>query len=323
MKNIPWTIAGVAQISILMEVSSPKPGNVNRLRQFSDTSYRHFLASAALMGRGLYLAGVKGEKLARIEIAPNRVGIGELILECSKDVFGGLNQSNTILGTILLYVPMVIASAATLAEEKAFDNEKLQKWIHTLLDNTTVDDTLNVYRAFHLANPGGRRNKEEQTWTNIHDRFDIDNPKVLDNIKDDNLTLQRLFQLSADVEPLSREWSNYFELTLEDVYPYLSEHVTNLENMEEGIVRTFIWLLSKQPDGLIIKKAGLEKAQDIQEIAKEVIESDSNGSSTEELLQNLDTILRSDGNTYNPGTTADMVSVAILLKLVELTWKPS
>ncbi len=323
MKNIPWSIASVAQLSILLEVSSPKPGNVNRLRQFSDTSYRHFLASAALMGRGLHLAGIKGAKLARIEIPPNRVGIGELILECSKDVFGGLNQSNTILGTILLYIPIVIAAAATLEEEKAFDNEKLRKWIHTLLDNTTVEDTLGVYRAFHLANPGGQRNKEEQTWTNIHDRFDIDNPKVLDNIKDDNLTLQRLFQLSAEVEPLSREWSNYFKLTLGEVYPYLSDHVTNLEDMEEGIVRTFIWLLSMQPDGLIIKKAGLEKAKEIQEIAQEVIESDSNGSSTEELLQDLDIILRSDGNTYNPGTTADMVSVAILLKLLDMTWKSS
>jgi len=321
MKDIPWTMASVAQLSILLEVSSPKPGNVNRLRRFSDTGYRHFLASAALMGRGLHLAGTKGVKLARIEIPQNKVGIGELILECSKDVFGSLNRSNTILGTILLYVPIVVASAATLEEEKAFDNRKLQKWIHTLLDNTTVEDTLNVYRAFHLANPGGERNKEEQSWTNVHDRFDIDNPIVLDNIMEDNLTLQRLFQLSADVEPLSREWSNYFALTSGEVFPYLNDHVTSLENMEEGIVRTFIWLLSRQPDGLIIKKAGLEKAQEIQKLAKEVIDSDSNESSTEDLLQDLDSILRSDGNMFNPGTTADMVSVAILLKLVDMTWK--
>lgn len=323
MKNIPWTIASIAQLSILLEVSSPKPGNVNRLRRFSDTGYRHFLASASLMGRGLHLSGAQGIKLARLEIPPNRVGIGKLILECANDVFSGLNQSNTILGTILLYIPIVVASAATLEEEKEFDNDKLEKWIHTIINNTTVDDTLNVYRAFHLANPGGQRNKDEQSWTNIHDRFDIDNPAVLNNIQEDNLTLQRLFQLSADVEPLSREWSTYFALTLGEVFPYLSNHVTGLENMEEGVVRTFIWLLSKQPDGLIIKKAGLDKALEIQKLAKEVIDSDSNGFSTENLLQNLDSILRSDGNMLNPGTTADMISVAILLKLVDLTWTSS
>ncbi|MHA1480725.1 MAG: triphosphoribosyl-dephospho-CoA synthase, partial [Candidatus Thorarchaeota archaeon] len=44
MKDIPWSITSLAQLAILLEVSSPKPGNVNRLRRFSDTGYRHFMA---------------------------------------------------------------------------------------------------------------------------------------------------------------------------------------------------------------------------------------------------------------------------------------
>ncbi|MCK5151765.1 MAG: triphosphoribosyl-dephospho-CoA synthase, partial [Candidatus Thorarchaeota archaeon] len=189
-----------------------------------------------------------------------------------------------------------------------------------ILDSTSVEDTLNVYRAFHLANPSGARNKEEQTWTDIHNRYDIDNPRVLQNIRKDDLTLKKLFLLSADVEPISKEWSEYFQLTLRETYPYLDTHANSLENLEEGIVRTFTWLLSRQPDGLIIKKAGFEKAQEIQHLAEDVMKVSHDESSTEDLLDELDSILRSDGNTLNPGTTADMVSVAILLKLVSMAF---
>ncbi|MFW9848299.1 MAG: triphosphoribosyl-dephospho-CoA synthase [Candidatus Thorarchaeota archaeon] len=320
MKDICWTLTSCAQLSILLEVSSPKPGNVNRLRRFSDTGYRHFLASASLMGRGLHLAAKRGIQVASSEIKPKDIGIGELIHECSADVFGGLNKSNTILGTILLYIPVVVATAAALQEERRLSIDRLQKWIRIVLNNTSVEDTLNVYRAFHLANPGGVLNKEEQTWTDIHDRYDIENPNVLENITKDDLTLRKLFSLSADVEPISKEWSDYFKLTLRKTYPYLNALSDSLENLEEGIVRTFTWLLSYQPDGLIIKKAGLEKAKEIQQLAKEIISAGHDESSTEDLLDELDSILRSDGNTLNPGTTADMVSVAILLKLVEMTF---
>ncbi|MCK5240550.1 MAG: triphosphoribosyl-dephospho-CoA synthase [Candidatus Thorarchaeota archaeon] len=320
MKDICWPLVSSAQLSILLEVSSPKPGNVNRLRRFSDTGYRHFLASASLMGRGLHLAATRGIQLANSEIQGREIGIGELILESSEDVFGGLNQSNTILGTILLYIPVVVATSAALSENKKLNIDDLQKWIKIILDSTSVEDTLNVYRAFHLANPSGARNKEEQTWTDIHDRYDIDNPRVLQNIRKDDLTLKKLFLLSADVEPISKEWSEYFQLTLRETYPYLDTHANSLENLEEGIVRTFTWLLSRQPDGLIIKKAGFEKAQEIQHLAEDVMKVSHDESSTEDLLDELDSILRSDGNTLNPGTTADMVSVAILLKLVSMTF---
>ncbi len=109
MSDIAWKVMSLSQLSILLEVSSPKPGNVNRLRAFSDTGYRHFLASSALLGRGLYTSAKRGISLASEEISAEGVGLGELIFESSKDVFGGLNQSNTILGTILLYIPIVVA----------------------------------------------------------------------------------------------------------------------------------------------------------------------------------------------------------------------
>ncbi|TFF94953.1 hypothetical protein EU546_04210, partial [Candidatus Thorarchaeota archaeon] len=53
MEDPTWRIAALAQLAMLLEVSAPKPGNVNRLRRFSDTAYRHFLATIALTNRGM------------------------------------------------------------------------------------------------------------------------------------------------------------------------------------------------------------------------------------------------------------------------------
>ena len=187
-----------------------------------------------------------------------------------------------------------------------------------VIENTTVEDTVNLYKAFHLANPSGDKNIESRTWTEIHDRFDIHNPHLFRNIRNDGLTLGDLFELSAAVEPISKEWSEYFSLTLSKVYPYLDSQITSLEDIEEGIVRTFVWLLSIQPDGLITKKAGIKQAIEIQKLASEIIKDGKLEAETEDLLSELDRILRSDGNLLNPGTTADFVSAGLLCKLLSM-----
>ncbi len=318
MNDISWSITNLAQLAVLLEVSSPKPGNVNRLRRFSDTGYRHFLASASFFGRGLHLSASTGIALSEGKITPEEVGIGNLIHECAKDVFGGLNTSNTILGTVLLYVPLVVTSASAIASDGKFSVEQSKKWLKEIIENTTVEDTINLYKAFHLAKPGGDKNKESRTWTDIHDRFDIQNPQLFQNIRDDGLTLRDLFKLSAAVEPISKEWSEFFTLTLSEVYPYLDAQITSLEDIEEGIVRTFVWLLSIQPDGLITKKVGIKQAKVIQKLASDIIKQGKLQAETEDLLSELDRILRNDGNLLNPGTTADFVSAGLFCKLLSM-----
>ena len=46
-----------------------------------------------------------------------------------------------------------------------------------------------------------------------------------------------------------------------------------------------------------------------------------NGS--ENLIVSLDKVLREEGNLLNPGTTADIVSVATFCRLVEITYTDS
>jgi triphosphoribosyl-dephospho-CoA synthase len=317
-EQIAWSLASLGQLSILLEVSSPKPGNVSRLRRFSDTGYRHFLASASLVGRGLHMAALRGLKLAEGDLKPQDVELGELILECSRDVFSGLNQRNTIFGTLLLHVPLAVAAGATVSGSGSFSPKAMTKWLKTILDNSTVEDTVNLYKAFHIVRPGGELNKEDATWTDVHDRYDIDNPLVYDNIREDETTLQSLFRRSAEVDPICDEWSQYFNGIINEVYPYLAKVAESLEDLEEGIVRTFIWQLSRKPDGLIAKKAGLERAEEVRSLAARIVVDGMNGIATYDLLDHLDDVLREEGNLLNPGTTADFVSAAIFCKLISM-----
>ena len=315
MKAIPWTLASLGQLSILLEASSPKPGNVNRLQSFSDTDYRHFLASASLMSRGLHLAASRGVALAEGKLKPEDIRIGEIILRCAEDVFTGINKRNTILGTILLHVPLVVSSAAVLRHESCFSVKGIEPWIRKVLDHTTPEDTVNTYRAFHLASLGGAMNKEADTWTEFHDRYDIQNPSVYDNIREDEISLHQLFRASASVEEISREWSEYFKLTLHEVYPRLERYSAGFEDLEEGIVKLFVWLLSQRPDGLIVKKVGFARAEEVRVLAEKTIR-DSGFTDGAKLMLLLDKKLREEGNLLNPGTTADLVSAAIFCKLV-------
>jgi triphosphoribosyl-dephospho-CoA synthase len=119
---------------------------------------------------------------------------------------------------------------------------------------------------------------------------------------------------------ICREWAEYFNLVLNEVYPYLDEQTESLEDFEEGVVRTFIWLLSRYPDGLIAKKAGPDHAERVRELAARVVEEGIEKLETKTLLEQLDAQLRKEGNLLNPGTTADLVSAAIFCKLTSVVF---
>jgi triphosphoribosyl-dephospho-CoA synthase len=221
---------------------------------------------------------------------------------------------------MLLNIPIVVSCAAAVESDGRFSVDRVEQWAKSVLQSTSVEDTLEVYRAFHLARPWGNLDKDMLGWTNIHDRFDIANPNVYDNIREDQVTLYHLFCAAADVDMISKEWSEFFRTTLHESFPFLDKLSHGLEDLEEAIVMTFLYLLSKHPDGLIIKKAGRERAEEVRKKAEQVFRKVRSSGTTDRSLVNLDDLLRRDGNLLNPGTTADLVSAAIVCKLASLRY---
>ena len=129
MKSTSWKLSSIGQLSILLEASSPKPGNVNRHFGFSDTDYRHFLASASLMSRGLHMSASRGVAIAEGRLSSSEIKIGELVHLSAQDTFTGINKRNTILGTVLLYIPLVVATAAAVPQEDSYSTDGIMKWL--------------------------------------------------------------------------------------------------------------------------------------------------------------------------------------------------
>lgn len=323
MSDIIWKLTALGQLALLLEASAPKPGNVNRSARFSDTDYRHFLTSASMMSRGLNRCAFQGIKLGTSQLAPEEVSLGELIETCVSDSLNGLNQRNTILGSILLYVPLTVSMAASLVNNLHFSVEDISSWLKIVIQNATVEDTIGLYRAFIRSTPGGHKIKEAPEWSDAHRRYDFDNPNVFDNIREDNLKLIELFRMSSNVDEISQEYANNFKSILGEVYPFIAAISHSLEDLEEAIVRAFVWLLSKRPDGLIIKKAGRAQAEEVRVLAESAMRDWSEICGPEELIVKLDEALRQEGNLLNPGTTADIISTAVFCRLVSLTYPES
>src|SRR5262249_28853130 len=94
MNDSAYTIGLHAQLACVWEATARKPGNVHRFRDFADTTYLDFLASAAA------IAPVLGE-------APDHL-VGATICE-SVRLSRGVVATNTNLGIVLLFAPLAKA----------------------------------------------------------------------------------------------------------------------------------------------------------------------------------------------------------------------
>ncbi len=115
-----------AQLALLLEVAStPKPGNVDRAREYPDLRFEHFLAGAV---------GAR-EGLAR---AAGGAPVGESFRAAIAGM-SGQSGGNTQFGAILLVTPLVRAAAAA---------DLSPSGVERVLAGTTVADAAAFYRAF-------------------------------------------------------------------------------------------------------------------------------------------------------------------------------
>ena len=85
-----------------------------------------------------------------------------------------------------------------------------------------------------------------------------------------------------------------------------------------GIVDTSVRLLSRQPDSLIRRKCGESIAKQASDLAAAFVKAgDPRGEDYANRLASLDFWLRADGNRRNPGTSADMITAAIFVCLLD------
>jgi triphosphoribosyl-dephospho-CoA synthase len=292
-------------MAILLEVSANKPGNVNFTSNFEDTHTEHFLASAIAAGPVFQKAAKRGTQISDGKREIDKAGLGELIKLCVKDVMQWQRGGNTILGTIMLLIPISVAAGMTPANEKnEIDFKVLRKNLNTIIYASTAIDAVHLYEAIDLAMPSGLNHAPD---------LSVNDPASKQRLITENITLHQVFDIVKNYDDICSEWINNYPITFDETYPYLKEQLVK-SDQNTAIVNAFLKILAQHPDTLIARKAGIEKAKKISLEAKKILEI--GGATTTEgkaAIKEFDHKLRKAGNNHNPGTTADITAATIAL----------
>ena len=297
------------QLALLLEVSAyPKPGNVHRNADFNDTRYEHFLASAVAVAPYFRLAAERGVKLSDGMLSEAQIGLGELIKSSAESMQRWQRGGNTLLGAVILLMPIAVAAGSVLAEG-SFSLPRLREKIKGIVVSSTAEDAVNLYEAINIAQPGGLGEAPD---------LDVNDPESKRRIVEERISLYEVFRIASAYDSICSEWVNNYPITFDIGYPYFRRQIEKTSDINLATVNTFLKILAEVPDTLIARKAGKKKALEVSLEAKRILEL--GGLETEigrrEIIK-FDNMLRHAKNSLNPGTTADIVSAVLALSILE------
>ncbi len=297
-------ISKCLQMAVLFEVSANKPGNVNLVVGFEGTRVEHFLASAVAAAPVFEEAARRGMSVSEGKRKISEVGLGQLMKDCVADIASWQTGGNTLLGTVILFMPMAVAAGMTPIRDNIFDLVALRKNIGFAVESTTSDDAVKLYEAIDIANPSGLNGAPD---------LDVKSADSKTRLIEENISLLKVFKIAADYDDVCYEWVKNYPITFDTAYPYLMGQLKT-KGLNVAIVNTFLKVLSERPDTFIARKIGRAKAQQVSEDARQILEQ--GGAETpqgRERLTQFDKKLRDSGNDYNPGTTADLTAATLAL----------
>jgi triphosphoribosyl-dephospho-CoA synthase len=255
-----------AQLALLLEVTgTPKPGNVDRHRDYPGLRFEHFAAGAVGALPGLRMAADGAPLGAAFERA----------VDGMSDQSGG----NTQFGALLMLVPLVRAAA---------DDRLSPSGVAAVVEATTVDDACRFYRGFEYVDVAVGDPPEDLDDLDVRRGGD-----ATDALRRRETTLYDVMELSADGDGVAAEWTNGFERSFEVAEWLLAD---------EGPVyrrasRAFLRLLADEEDTFVVTRNGPDAAaeatrraravlrgeEDAEELAEEFVDRNVNPGTTADL----------------------------------------
>lgn len=264
-----------AQLALLLEVSgTPKPGNVDRRREYEDLRFEQFMAGAVGALSGLRMAG-GGEPIG---------AAFEQAVEGMSDQSGG----NTQFGALLALVPLV---------RTAGTDQLTRESVESVVEAASVEDACGFYRAFEHVEVAVDDPPEAVDEIDVRRGSD-----ATEAIRERELTLSDVMDLSADHDGVAAEWISGFERSFEAAGWLLDDDGPVYKRAS----RAFLRLLASEPDTFVGIRNGEAAAIEATERAQAVLNGEED---PEELAAEF---VERD---INPGTTADLTAAALFIAL--------
>ena len=261
------SVAQNAELALLLEVTgTPKPGNVDRERDYEDLRFEHFMAGAVGARPGLGLAA-DGEQVGHA---------------FERAVAGMADQSagNTQFGALLLLAPLVAASNEDALSPDGVD---------AVARATTVADAADFYRAFEHVSVAIEDPPEGLEPLDVRRGSD-----AIPALEARDLTLFDVMERSAPVDGVAAEWVGQFERVFDAAESILAD----TGPVPDRAARAFLELLAAEPDTFVVKRqdnataeevqrraqAVLDGEEDATELAAEFVERDINPGTTADLV---------------------------------------
>jgi triphosphoribosyl-dephospho-CoA synthase len=245
------------QLALLLEVSgTPKPGNVDRHRDYDDLRFEQFLAGAVGSFRGLRMAA-DGAALGR---------------SFERAVAGMAEQSggNTQFGALLMLTPLVRAAATERLSPTGTAD---------VVEATTVDDACDFYRAFDHVDVAVDDLPEDADALDVRRGSD-----ATETLRERETTLYDVMERSAGVDGVAAEWTNGFERSFEAAQWLLDDDGPIYRRAS----RAFIRLLAEEPDTFVVTRNGEAAAEEATERAQAVLDGSEDAEELAEEFRDRD-----------------------------------
>jgi triphosphoribosyl-dephospho-CoA synthase len=265
-----------AQLALLLEVAStPKPGNVDRHREYPDLRFEHFLA------------GSVGARDGLAALADTDVPLGEAF----ESAVAGMSRQtggNTQFGAVLLLAPLVRGAAT---------GEDVLVAAPAAVEATTVADAVGFYAAFDHVDVAVRDPPADLAVPDV--RLGSD---AAAELRDRDLTLSDVMAASADRDGIAAEWVEGFPRTVGT-----ADRIAAADGpVTDAAARIALELLATELDTFVVTQHGRETAVEVRERAEAVLEGEGD---VEAFADDL------VARRINPGTTADVLAGGLFVAL--------
>lgn len=307
------TVPQNAQLALLLEVTgTPKPGNVDRVHDYDDLRFEHFMAGAIGAEPGL-----------------RRAASGERVGAAFERAVAGMSQQtagNTQFGALLVLVPLVRAAADGdgdgEGESKNEDGgggrsrgrcELTREHAGEIAAQTTVADAADFYRSFEHVDVAVDDPPDGLEPLDVRRGAD-----AVPVIEKRELTLYDVMERSTDVDDIAREWVSQFERCFE-----AADRLQDLSGpVPDRTARVFLELLAERPDSFVATQHDWDTAKRVSEQAATALatatETNAEPKAKAEADPDSDPWTLANelvAEQINPGTTADLTAAALFIAL--------